>query len=271
MKNKLKGFTLIELIIVMAILTILMAGIMQMFKPIRETYVDSTLYESQRTSQNGVVQYITESVRYATDLGMYTKDKVTNINGAVDAFAEAYLEKNGVDMSDPDYPTKLSNAKDYMSRNAEVIIIDNTVNGDNTTPYYYGKAYYTGRILRRKIDGDLVSSDSENIASTADKCRLALGAAYYGNSSYSITFGITQDGSGVGDASDGIKVTVASNATYGIRSSSVISNSGLVLCKNLCAPINGMFDTENYNSGSASGDNTKVYIVYINDKYAITA
>ena len=52
------------LIIVMAILTMLMAAIMQMFKPIRETYVDATLYENQRTVQNGVIQYISESVRY---------------------------------------------------------------------------------------------------------------------------------------------------------------------------------------------------------------
>ena len=72
MNKKFKGFTLIELIAVMAILVILMAAIMNMFKPIRETYVDATLYESQRTAQNGVVQYIAESVRYSHSLGLYT-------------------------------------------------------------------------------------------------------------------------------------------------------------------------------------------------------
>ena len=43
MKKKFKAFTLIELIIVMAIFGILMAGLMNFFSPIRETYVDSTL------------------------------------------------------------------------------------------------------------------------------------------------------------------------------------------------------------------------------------
>ena len=101
--------------------------------------------------------------------------------------------------------------------------------------------------------------------------RLALGAAYYGESDYAITFGIKQDATTkAGDASAGIKVTVASNASYGIRENVVISNSGLVMCKNLTAPINGMFDTTKFNSATASGDNTKIYIVYLNDKIEIT-
>ena len=54
MKSKFKGFTLVELILVMAIMSILMLAIMNMFKPIREIYVDSTQYEAQRTAQNGV-------------------------------------------------------------------------------------------------------------------------------------------------------------------------------------------------------------------------
>ena len=72
--KKIKGFTLIELIIVMAIMTILMAAIMQMMKPIRSTYLDSTFYESQRNTQNGMVQYLTESLRYATNLGIYNQN-----------------------------------------------------------------------------------------------------------------------------------------------------------------------------------------------------
>lgn len=94
--KKTKGFTLIELIIVMAILTILMAAIMQMFKPIRETYVDATLYENQRTVQNGVIQYISESVRYATDMGIYTKNNTSNVTEAVNAFADAYIAANNI-------------------------------------------------------------------------------------------------------------------------------------------------------------------------------
>lgn len=262
--KKIKGFTLVELIVVMFILAILMSAILQMFKPIRQTYVDSTLFESRRTAQNGVIQYITESIRYSTDLGMYTKDKVSSVTGAVDAFTKAYLEANGVSSADAVNPAMYTATKDAIKKNAEVIIIDNTENA-----YTFGNDpidnTYTGRILRRKIDGNPITNDAEN-PTKKDKCRLALGAAYYGKSDFSITFGITQDATKKGKPDDGIKVTVASGAKSGLDDVSVISNNGLVLCKNHCSPINGMFDTVNYNSAGASGAGTKVYIVYINDK-----
>lgn len=280
MKKILKGFTLIELIIVMAILAILMAAIMNMFKPVRETYVDATLYENQRTSQNGIVTYITESIRYATDLGMYTKDKVTDVEGAVEAFTDAYLEANGVKTTDSDYSAKRTNTLAKMKEQAEVIIID------NDTTYAFSNVGHKGRILRRKFvknaSGTVQPLTNNAEDASTKECRLALGEAYYGESSYTITFDITQDKTGAsptykGDASKGIKVTVASNASNGIRTNQIISNNGFVLCKNLDAPINGMFDTTKYNSGdtngngsATTGDGTKIYIVYTNDTVEIT-
>ena len=275
MKKIIKGFTLIELIIVMAILVILMSAIMNMFKPIREVYVDATLYESQRTAQNGTVQYITESIRYSTDLGMYTMDKVTNVEGAVTAFTDAYLTANGVTTTDPDYTTKRNNTLAKIKEQAEVIIIDNTADA-----YAFSNNNYTGRILRRKFvknaSGGIaqITNDAEDV--TSNECRLALGAAYYGKSDYSITFDIKQETTGTpptyaGDASAGIKVTVASGASYANRDSVVVSNSGLVMCKNLMAPVNGMFDTTKYNPSSDSGDGTKVYIVFLNKPVEIKA
>lgn len=282
MKKNLKGFTLMELITVMAILVILMAAIMNMFKPIRETYVDATLYETQRTSQNGVVQYITESVRYSTDLGMYTKDKVSNVSGAVDKFIVAYLKANGVNDTDAADTSKYTTTRDELKKNAEVIIIDNISN------YTYNNGTYHGRILRRKIDGNAITNDAED-PTKKDKCRLALGAAYYGESDYTISFKVKQDSTNgnKGDASEGIKVTVASGAKHGLRDignrdgfvaqdkldetkaaydTTIIKTSGLVMCKNQCAPINGLFDTTNFTATSSTGTGTKVYIVYINDK-----
>lgn len=294
MKKILRGFTLIELIIVMAILVILMGSIMMMFRPIRETYVDATLYESRRTAQNGVIQYITESVRYSTDLGMYTKGDVSGVSDAVEKFTDAYLEANGVKTTDADYSTKKATLLEKMQRNAEVIIIDNS-----DKVYSYNGYWVTGRILRRKFikesDGvtnkKITDSAYTGEKSTDDGWRIALGNAYYGQSDYAITFKITQDASTKkGTAADGIKVTVASKQRYGIRSlqkdagevydaagdtdgdkvnDKIVTTSGMVLCKNQCAPINGMFDTTKYNTANASGVGTKVYIVFINDKIEI--
>ena len=283
MKKVLKGFTLIELIVVMAILVILMAGIMNMFKPIRETYVDATLYEAQRTAQNGVVQYITESVRYATDLGIYTKgtNNVNNVTNAVETFNKEYLKANGIDPDDAANATLVANTLKEVKMKAEVIIID------NTTEYFFDGEKYKGRILRRKFEKEIVGGVKQNKQLTHDAedptkiaaCRMALGDAYYGASDYTISLGVSQDASKVDDPESGIKVTVASNPSYANRqvmsddnvtAGKIVSNSGLVMCKNLQSPINGMFDTLSYNSTSSTGDNTKVYIVYLNEKIDVT-
>lgn len=262
MKKILKGFTLIELIIVMAILTILMAAIMQMFKPIRETYVDSTLYENQRTAQSGIIQYINESLRYATDVGIYNIEDVTDITGAVEEFAKAYCNKNP------------SANQTTVEENAEVIIIDNT-NG----AYAFNGDTYTGRLLRRKASTIGTSTINENVGtgSTAG-CRIALGPAYYGNNNYAIKISkptdipkhvavppasLTAQQTAENNAADlewsaneGIKVTVASTSSYGYRqlqnnesfvdasnkfNNKLIHTEGLVVCPNL-SKLGGLFD-----------------------------
>lgn len=263
MKKFLKGFTLIELIIVMAILTILMAAIMRMFKPIRSTYVDATLYENQRTAQNGIVQYLAESIRYSTDLGIYPKDQITsslgqNVVGAVDEFTKAYLKANGVypvgnpegKPADPQYTQKYNTTLEKMKRTAEVIIIDN----EEDKYVYNNVSGWCGRMLRRKFVPDTaysVSTDPEykkykEITTDAEdhtkseSCRLALGAPYYGERNYTILLeeGIgnitdpTVTGKNKAEVSDGkwlagegIKITVTSQNP---RSSRLTENSGLI-------------------------------------------
>lgn len=260
MKKILKGFTLIELIIVMAILSILMVAIMQMFKPIRETYVDSTLYESQRTAQSGIIQYINESLRYATDLGIYNE---SDINDAVEEFAKAYCNKNP------------SANQTTVEQNAEVIIIDNTAkkyafNSDPTDP----DTWHTGRLLRRKASTIGTSTLNESTG-TLGGCRLVLGPAYYGENDYAIKLSKPKEippHSGASltaqeiaennaaalewSANEGIKVTVASTSSYGYRqlqngeeiadtsdkfNNKLIHTEGLVVCPNL-SKLGGLFD-----------------------------
>lgn len=282
MKKVLKAFTLVELIIVMAILVIFMSAIMNMFKPIRETYVDATLYESQRTAQNGIVQYMTESIRYATDLGIYTKNTngVNTLTDAVEHFNKSYLKANGIDPDDTANATKVSDTLELIKRNAEVIVIDYSYN------YEYNGGNYTGRILRRKFEketvgGVIVNKELTNDAENPNKnkaCRIALGEAYYGASNYTISLGVDQNPTTkAGKPESGINVTVASytgkyanrdndsNSSGGINGVAV-SNSGLVMCRNLMTPINGMFDTKDFDAASSTSAGGKVYIVYLNEK-----
>lgn len=235
--KKIKGFTLIELIIVMAILTILMAAIMHMFRPIRETYLDSTFYENQRTTQNGIITYINESIRYAVDMGIYED---TNMDTAISSFAAAYAAKYGTD------PANINAIK----TNAQVIVIDNS--GSHT----FNHNTWRGRLLRRKADGTT---------------RVAMGEAYYGENNYDIVLsdgkGATGSGSDPWKAENGIKITVS---TWLKRSNEVVSVQGEVLCRNLMSSDHGVSNpgmfvspTSEFTPTHGTGKNN-IYIVYLN-------
>lgn len=228
--KKIKGFTLIELIIVMAILTILMAAILQMFRPIRETYVDATLYENQRTTQNGIITYINESIRYAVDMGIY---EGADMDTAISSFASKYATKYNTAAAD------IQKIKD----NVQVIVIDNsgshTFNGDP----------WQGRLLRKRADGTT---------------RVAMGEAYYGENNYDI---VLSDGnaSTPWEPKNGIKITVS---TLLKRSNDVVSVQGEVLCRNLISSDHGVSNPGMFVSPTSASTPThgkdNVYIVYLN-------
>ena len=252
MKNKLlKGFTLIELIIVMAILSILMVGIMQMMKPIRETYVDSTYYESQRNTQSGIATYITESLRFATKMGIYNEQE-SGISNLSDAIAKFTAATGYTAAADGDL---------------------NVITINNKTQYKYNNAVSYGRILRSKD-------------STGTTSRLALGEAYYGQYTYSINVVPTGTVDKHDDTSNpskltgrtftGLKVTVSSllpsslnsakrsGTTVGTNDVSgykYVSTEGEVNCLNLNAPISGATDAM-YAGTSTTANTANTYIIF---------
>ncbi|MGN1137313.1 MAG: type II secretion system protein [Oscillospiraceae bacterium] len=233
--KKAKGFTLIELIIVMAILSILMVGIMQMMKPIRNTFVDSTYYEAQRNTQNGIVTYLSESLRYATNLGIYNEQAgITNLNDALNEFETL---------------TEITDRSKY-----------NVITINNKDPFTYNNETCYGRIVRSK---DV----------TAGTSRLALGDAYYGKYTYSINVEVDPPG-GTSIQGLKITVSSllpsslkqakndgnAQNTTIA-SGYKCVSTEGEIPCKNLVAPINGKSDaTYAGTSTTASGSNT--YIIF---------
>lgn len=183
MKKSLKAFTLVELIIVMLIMGILMTALINMMKPIRSTYLDATLYETQRTTQSGIVKYITENLRYAKSVGIYTQGvsnqvianggstQTISFNGDAEDAVIAFKKRTGITDD-----TKI-----------KVITID------NSTPYTYaGRTYYGRLLVSRPVTtstGNTTSTkiDNADIVGTGQGYgRIALGAGYYGNYSYSI-------------------------------------------------------------------------------------
>lgn len=180
--KKFKGFTLIELIIVMAIFVSVLTCILQLMDPIREAYSDSTVYEQQRTVEGGIISYITESVRYADrisicDQGITTKEytyngstMTRNISSESDA-VNYFCEKNGIDMSDSD-----------KMKTIQVIRIDRSTDYDG----------YYGRLIRRNGWNSAKSSFSGTMTNDAvsaydtKELYMAMGPAYYGKNTYEI-------------------------------------------------------------------------------------
>ena len=218
MKKTLKAFTLVEMIIVVAIFGILMAGLMNFYAPIKQTYADSTMYEKMRTSQNGILEYLCESTRYADNikgepmLTMYDQggkvefeDGSTATVSTAKSAVDALLKEHSIDMT-------TDKGKELADR-IHVIVINRT---DNYTAAGESKATaqgfgsgnanitYKGRIItnipyidRRTGPTDHASDTTKIFSNTDTGLRtssggtsgityMALGAGYYGASNYQI-------------------------------------------------------------------------------------
>lgn len=267
MKNKFKGFTLVELIVVMALISVIMLGVMQLFKPIRTVYVNAVQYETQRNAQNGVVKYITESVRFSADMGIYNNG-ISSASDAVNAFATAYCTANSIDAS------KVADVTNAIKKHAEVIIIANDSNNAHT---YHGKTYW-GRLIRRKNVGTATSVPADPALQTAaytDDWRIAMSEAYYGENTFTINLSVT-DANHDGTSDDGILSVAVSSTRNGKRDITNVGkettvttniNRGAVLCRNLVNGGNGVnkagiFDVSKYH-GSSSTSGAKTYIVFL--------
>jgi prepilin-type N-terminal cleavage/methylation domain-containing protein len=209
MNRKVKAFTLIELIVVIAIFGIIMAGLMNFYKPLRATYLDSTMYEEMRTSQDGILEYLCENTRYAEKLSMYDegatvpKDDLPSYGSNMTitsptAAYKAFVDANSLSGSD--------------LKRVQIIVI-------NRSTEYNAQGYiatsepttkrFTGRLITnilRTGDHDSPTADgfdargARTLSSSASgDTYMALGGGYYGESNYDIfvdyekTFGASGD------------------------------------------------------------------------------
>ena len=184
--KSLKGFTLIELIIVMAILVSLLTAILQLMEPVHEAYRDSTIYEQQRTIENGIISYIAESTRYAKAISIIDQnvpidtntDNSPDINpNNLNAAANYFINKNGLQVAD--------------YKNIEVIVID------RSTKFEYKGQEVKGRLVRIRGLGTtsldvpswgatVTEADLAGPNWTTRKCYMAMGPDYYGDMSFDI-------------------------------------------------------------------------------------
>lgn len=83
MKKRLKGFTLMEMIIVVALFGLIMAGALSLLQPLNRVFKDSLEYEGSRATVDNIRLYLEDNLRYSNRLHVYTKVNLDNVTGVV--------------------------------------------------------------------------------------------------------------------------------------------------------------------------------------------
>lgn len=124
-KAKLKGFTLVELIVVVAIFGLIMTAALSIMNPIGDLFVSTSKYETARSSSDNVRLYIEENLKYA--------DKFKTVVGTaaypsdeVDSFINYFGKTVGPGTDTPIYVMEIKNDVTDVSghQNGKLNVID---------------------------------------------------------------------------------------------------------------------------------------------------
>lgn len=221
-----KGFTLVELIVTLAIMTIILTAITLMMKPVGDMSKAAMEYDSQRTVTNEANIYFCNSVKFAKYAQIYTNCKTLPSTAIAD-----FKSLCGANDTDIKVIALINNFTGASSSNATGI--SNCEYNGSPTPSDYGRLF-----------------TSSSVSSGANKCSfyVAMGKWYYGPNKYSFNFSF--------DVSNGVmkvKTTAYKQSEQGVSSemTSKFLNYNSV---KMPAPKNG--------TGSNVGTNT--FIIYTN-------
>ncbi|MBQ7958530.1 MAG: type II secretion system protein, partial [Oscillospiraceae bacterium] len=124
--KKLKGFTLVELIIVIGLMSVLMVMVGLILKPISQVFSDTASYTKDRQVMDGIAQYLDESIKYADNIiVIYDKDYMTLKDSDFGAYIATLMNKDYISMSTAD--------KEAYSKRIQGIAIINDCSGNCTS------------------------------------------------------------------------------------------------------------------------------------------
>jgi prepilin-type N-terminal cleavage/methylation domain-containing protein len=174
-KKVLKGFTLIELIVVMAIFMVVMAAAMALVQPVSKTMTLADVRETGAAQVNSITRYLQNelgSVEYIMPANYIpTDDGKAMVNKFVEEYYEGVLKAGA---------STTPGASDYGSGKVHVMTIDN-VNGGKISEWIYDVTF-------KLNDG---SSGYTYITGTPQYKEYAINKAYYQNTTYRIEIGDT--------------------------------------------------------------------------------
>lgn len=150
MKNKknLKGFTLVELIVVMAVFGIIMLGAMQFLDPVSRMMKGASLQESNSATVDNIKRYFEGTLRYASSVYVYNGDlkKYDSGTGAslVLSGTEEERQKEAVtSFVDYYFRDKVDSHNDPIKSEVHLMKIDNDNGGKITESLFDFEAGYT--------------------------------------------------------------------------------------------------------------------------------
>ncbi|MCM1578221.1 MAG: type II secretion system GspH family protein [Ruminococcus sp.] len=177
--RRLKAFTLIELIVVIAIFGIIMTGVVQMISPISSAATSAKVLNNQQTVENAMASYIGENLRYANNLLIVEKGckigsaSVNGPEGAIDAL----FEYNPVNAMGRVFAKTEDNKK-----LVKVIAFE----GETEYQYMNTSVKGKGRLIS-SLDGRTGDLDFSQLASDGSKPQyMVFGNDYYGPANYYI-------------------------------------------------------------------------------------
>ncbi len=169
MKKNVKGFTLVELIVVMAIFGIIMFGAMNLVIPVIKMMVQSDVHEGGNAAVSNISSYLENELSSAEYMLASNTVPADNGKAYVEEFVKSYYEgvlRSGAEVDSPAYGEGL----------VHVTTIDNTKNG-KISKYTYGVSFVPG------VPNVTLKSSQE----------YAINKAYYDSYSFNIKAGLYEE------------------------------------------------------------------------------
>lgn len=160
-KKKLKGFTLVELVIVMAIFTILMAAVMALIDPVARMMKKATVQEANAAAVDNVKRYIEGNLKYANAIEAHigaltdTMNPVDPLDISTDVAKNKAIETVAKNFAQQYYINKCDDNNKPFQGKIRIMEIDN-LNGGRINEYVIDfEAGYT----YVKAGDDITNSD----------------------------------------------------------------------------------------------------------------
>lgn len=265
MKKKFKAFTLVELIVAIAVFGILMTGVIKMIEPLSSTTTNAAVLNNQRNVENAIVTYIGENIRYASNLAIIQ-------GGTAEEAVQMFIN-----MKPSDCTGMQIDYSDSSNKNKIRVIAFDCKND-----YTYKNNKFRGRIIS-STEGRSGSLDFSysNLSSDGSKNQyLVFGDEYYAQGNYYLDARIcngalclTVDSDYHYTPSSGKysnTSTAPTKGTYELRCMTTKNKSFVFACVNSGDTVNNTLETSDPATIGRTGDpddpsnpsNNVIYFVY---------